>query len=542
MNKENFKQQLKQLQHKVLSTKQELRTEEATKNALIMPMLSLLGYDVFNPDKVIPEYTADVGVKNGEKVDYVLKHKGKISVLVECKTYKRPLTDDFVTQLFRYFSVTDAKIGLLTDGNKYRFYSDFVKPNVMDLKPFATIEMKTLTDKDIDVLWNITDANYSYENLKIIRTNRLYKQNILKYLSKANYNIPDTTTVLTQQNVTQTVIQNIITESFPGWKLDTYTLNYMTPIVIDALKTYQYIKSTQGARPVNDNPATRSEVTVENIRTVLPITSLKIVQTDKTKKYTGPKAITPELMQTLNILKSYLDNIFDLDQVIGREAIDYVAINTDDISTHWVARVYKQSNVSNMLIEYNDSVNTRSRFNTLTEAAVEDFRNVAMFRAVNGYISDANFVVKEHRKAGKPNKRQRKRNKSRSKSNTNSTSKDEVHRTHQGYGINNQMQLVLSRTPKVPKLTEDSEFVKVERLNTRADATTKSTLSSLLKSITNSYKRNFNTDNASYIRPNGSKITIHKPSKEAINFLKNIGFAFIATILESRVSSKKQSV
>ena len=54
------------------------QTEEATKNAFIMPFISALGYDVFNPLEVIPEFTSDVGTKKGEKVDYAIKKDEQI--------------------------------------------------------------------------------------------------------------------------------------------------------------------------------------------------------------------------------------------------------------------------------------------------------------------------------------------------------------------------------------------------------------------------------------------------------------------------------
>lgn len=48
-----------------------------------MPFISALGYDVFNPTEVIPEFTADVGTKKGEKVDYAIKKDDKIIILIE---------------------------------------------------------------------------------------------------------------------------------------------------------------------------------------------------------------------------------------------------------------------------------------------------------------------------------------------------------------------------------------------------------------------------------------------------------------------------
>lgn len=58
-----------------------IQTEEATKNALIMPFITALGYNVFNPTEVTPELHADVGLKKGEKVDYAILVDGKPAIL-----------------------------------------------------------------------------------------------------------------------------------------------------------------------------------------------------------------------------------------------------------------------------------------------------------------------------------------------------------------------------------------------------------------------------------------------------------------------------
>ncbi|HBL43185.1 MAG TPA: restriction endonuclease, partial [Planctomycetaceae bacterium] len=80
-------------------------TEEATKNAFVMPFISALGYDVFNPLEVIPEFTSDVGIKKGEKVDYAITKDEKIIILVECKWSGADLDKVHASQLYRYFSV-----------------------------------------------------------------------------------------------------------------------------------------------------------------------------------------------------------------------------------------------------------------------------------------------------------------------------------------------------------------------------------------------------------------------------------------------------
>jgi hypothetical protein len=83
----NLSEQLQTLAAKTSKLCSILQTEEATKNALIMPFINILGYDTFDPTEVIPEFVADVGIKKGEKVDYAIVKDEKIIMLFECKHY-----------------------------------------------------------------------------------------------------------------------------------------------------------------------------------------------------------------------------------------------------------------------------------------------------------------------------------------------------------------------------------------------------------------------------------------------------------------------
>ena len=117
-----FEESLNQVAAKVRDLKEGIETEEATKNAFIMPFIGqVLGYDVFNPTEVVPEFTADVGVKKGEKVDYALVHDGQVQILIECKKIGVPLSLENASQLYRYFAVTNARIGVLTNGQVWNF-------------------------------------------------------------------------------------------------------------------------------------------------------------------------------------------------------------------------------------------------------------------------------------------------------------------------------------------------------------------------------------------------------------------------------------
>ncbi|MFW2513305.1 type I restriction endonuclease [Demequina sp. SO4-13] len=137
-----FEEKLEALATKVRDQKGAIQTEEATKNAFIMPFIqAILGYDVFNPLEVVPEFTADVGLKKNEKVDYAIMREGEVQILVECKRSSGGLKIEHASQLFRYFAVTNARIAVLTNGQVYNFYTDLDNANRMDERPFLVLDL-----------------------------------------------------------------------------------------------------------------------------------------------------------------------------------------------------------------------------------------------------------------------------------------------------------------------------------------------------------------------------------------------------------------
>ena len=147
----DFKDQLKHLGDRVTKLKDQILTEEATKNAFIMPFINLIGYDIFDPIEVVPEYVADIGIKKGEKVDYAIIKAGKPIILIECKHWSADL-NPHNSQLFRYFHTTEAKFGILTNGICFKFYTDLVVPNKMDEKPFFEFNIDQMKDNQVEKL------------------------------------------------------------------------------------------------------------------------------------------------------------------------------------------------------------------------------------------------------------------------------------------------------------------------------------------------------------------------------------------------------
>lgn len=142
-----------------------LSTEEATKTALVMPFIAALGYNVFDPTEVVPEFTADVGTKKGEKVDYAILRDGQPIILFECKWSGCDLGDAHASQLYRYFTVTPARFGVLTNGIEYRFFSDLEEPNKMDSRPFLSLDLQRLDERSIEELKKFTKSSFDLDSI-----------------------------------------------------------------------------------------------------------------------------------------------------------------------------------------------------------------------------------------------------------------------------------------------------------------------------------------------------------------------------------------
>lgn len=147
-----FETRLEVLADKVKQHAEVLETEEAAKTALVLPFLQALGYDVFNPEEVIPEFTCDVGTRRHEKVDYAIRANGTISMLIECKPSTQALSIRHASQLFRYFGTTEAKFAILTNGAQFKFYSDLDAINRMDETPFFEFDLRHLRKSDVKAL------------------------------------------------------------------------------------------------------------------------------------------------------------------------------------------------------------------------------------------------------------------------------------------------------------------------------------------------------------------------------------------------------
>lgn len=163
-----------------------IQTEEATKLALINPFIrEVLGYDTTDLSEVVPEYTADVGVKKGEKVDYAILRDGVPLILIEAKKAGSHLHEEEPSQLYRYFTTTSsAQFGIYTDGVKYLFYSDLEKVNIMDQRPFLILDLLDPDPASVEEVARFVKSEFNPDEIRASATDLKYARAIKSELQQ----------------------------------------------------------------------------------------------------------------------------------------------------------------------------------------------------------------------------------------------------------------------------------------------------------------------------------------------------------------------
>lgn len=180
-----FEDALADLSTKVREYSDSLTTEEATKTAIIMPFISrVLGYDVFNPQEVVPEFIADVGLKKGEKIDFAIMRDGQVQMLIEAKKIGDPLNLEHASQLVRYFHVSNARIAILTNGREWHFYTDLDKPNKMDEKPFLRLDLLEIDAYGLPELQKLTKETFDLESVLLAAEELKYVSALKREIGK----------------------------------------------------------------------------------------------------------------------------------------------------------------------------------------------------------------------------------------------------------------------------------------------------------------------------------------------------------------------
>ena len=150
---------------RVAKYKDVITNEEATKIALVLPFLGLLGYDCQDPSEVAPEFPADFSDKYKNRVDYAVLQGGLPVIAVECKSLGNSKKDDR-GQLKAYFNAAKSvTLGILTDGVCFEFYVDYGAPNLMDDEPYLVVDFQAnpkglFADRILESLADISKPNF----------------------------------------------------------------------------------------------------------------------------------------------------------------------------------------------------------------------------------------------------------------------------------------------------------------------------------------------------------------------------------------------
>jgi hypothetical protein len=318
----DLKEKLQSLSERAEKLVEQIKTEEGTKQSLILPFFQMLGYDVFNPLEFCPEFDADYGIKKGEKVDYAILIDGTPIILVEAKSCNDKL-DKHGSQLFRYYTTTAAKFGVLTNGIKYRFFTDLEQSNKMDEKPFFEIDLFDLKDSAVEYLKRFERDKLDVDSI-VSSASELKYSNLLKDFLKKQLSNPS-----------ESFTSYIVGEIYDGRKTAA-VIDKFTPIVKKSFN--QFINETLSNKFKETLKGTEQIKSEEN-ETML----------DESSEEINKIITTAEELESYAIIKSILRPVLDLSNITYKDTESYFGILFENNSWKWVCRLYLGSRKSLVL-------------------------------------------------------------------------------------------------------------------------------------------------------------------------------------------------
>lgn len=322
----DFIDQLRAIGTQVSRMKETVQTEEATKQAFILPFLNALGYNVFDPTEVVPELCADVGIKKGEKVDYAIMKEGKPIMLVEAKHWNTKLDNVTPTQLYRYFSVTHARIGILTNGVSYRFFSDLEEPNKMDNKPFLELNILDIQEPVVAEVKRLTKSHFQIDDVLSSAVELKYTKEIRRVLSDELASPSEELVKLFTSRVYTGRMTPAVKQQFTDLVKRALHL-FISERLSDRLKTA--LAQESGEVTVVPADAIPLEAPTESIAVALEMKGRQ----DRINT-------TAEELEAFYLIKAILRKAIDPNRIFHRDAISYFSILLDNNNRKTVCRLY----------------------------------------------------------------------------------------------------------------------------------------------------------------------------------------------------------
>lgn len=327
----DFYESLNSLAAKLRQQAQNINTEEATKAAFIMPFIkTVLGYDVFDPTEVVPEFICDVGTKKGEKIDYAIFKEGKLQILVECKKLGEPLNVNHASQLFRYFHVTTARISILTNGRVYKFFTDLDAPNKMDEKPFLELDLLDIDEHAVPELRNLTRSAFNLDSIISAAGELKYIGQLKKELSHQLSEPSDELVRFFITRVYDGTITAKVREQFQPL-LNKAITQFTADLVNDRLKS-AITGATQptlvGQSPAIEHSASASQAPAQAATTPSGADDEPAIET------------TQEEIEGFFIVKSIVRAVVAAERIGHRDTLSYCGILLDDNNRKPVCRLH----------------------------------------------------------------------------------------------------------------------------------------------------------------------------------------------------------
>lgn len=367
---------------KIRKHKADIQTEEATKNAFVMPFIStVLGYDVFNPAEVIPEFTADVGTKKGEKIDYAIVHDGQVQVLVEAKKVNDPLRIEHASQLFRYFAVTNARIAILTNGETYQFYTDLDAPNRMDAKPFLVLDFSDIDDTLIPELAKLSKESFNLDSVINAAEELKYIGQIKRILATQFKSPEDEWVKFLACRVYEGSFTQRIRDQFAPL-VDKAARQFLNEQVNDRLKNAlggpdSFISVSTGAAELGEQPNTAES------RPTSP-------EESATRDSNGDVVTTEEELDGYRIVRAIVCSEVPAARIVARDTKTYFGVLLDDNNRKPIARLWFNRSKKYLGVFDENKVETR-----VPITAAEDIYQYAdqLRKTVARYNSSASFAA-----------------------------------------------------------------------------------------------------------------------------------------------------
>lgn len=298
-----------------------LLTEEATKTSLILPFIQLLGFDIFNPTEVVPEYQAEAGVKKDQRVDYALQKNNKPIILIEAKSYSTELGPEHEDQLRRYFPfVKSASIGILTNGHKYKFFTDLEARNMMDEKPYVEFDIE---NPSLDLIPKIQELRKDrFDDEKAVRiAEQLKYTGQFKQLLAKQLDAPD-----------EDFVRFFASQVWSG-KINQSAKDKLTPLLKDAFK--QFIEDRIAARlkkAAEDEEAEKKPIT--DAETPTAESSVVADDSDDGVVTTDDEKLGYSIIQAVSAA------VIDPSRIFIRDNKSYCAILLDNSRKKTIVRLY----------------------------------------------------------------------------------------------------------------------------------------------------------------------------------------------------------